>query len=224
MTYHLYITARNYSSWSLRPWLLLRELDIPFVEEIQPLVSGSFRQPQWFSFSPVAHVPCLHVVDDSVPDQKPLVLWESLAIVEHLAESHPDKHVYPADRAARAWARSAVCEMHAGFATIRQEMGMNIGVRVQLLPEAFNPSLLSDLARIDALWTEGLTRFGGPYLAGPQFTAVDAFYAPVVLRLQTYLGPKERLGEKARGYAERMLEVPGIKEWLKKDSEGKTPK
>ncbi|KAL2127652.1 hypothetical protein VTI74DRAFT_10363 [Chaetomium olivicolor] len=213
MTYHLYITNKNYSSWSLRPWLLLRQLNIPFVEEMRPLVSGSFRQPQWLEFSPVAHVPCLHVVPSSAGDEK-LILWESLAIVEFLAESHPDKRVYPTDRAARAWARSAVAEMHAGFGTLRQEMGMNIGVRVELGSEAFTEGLLKDLRRVDELWTEGLTRFGGPFLAGAEFTAVDAFYAPVVLRLQTYVGTREKLGETAKAYVERMLQLEGLKEWV----------
>ncbi|KAK3308098.1 uncharacterized protein B0T15DRAFT_97488 [Chaetomium strumarium] len=233
MTYHLYITNKNYSSWSLRPWLLLRQLGIPFVEEFRPLTSGSFRQPQWLEFSPVAHVPCLHVLpptsssssSSSSPSgnekeekqEEKLVLWESLAIVEFLAEQHPDKPVYPSREAspvARAWARSAVAEMHAGFAALRQEMGMNIGIRVELSGAAFTPALVADLKRVDELWTEGLRRFGGPFLAGNAFTAVDAFYAPVVLRLQTYGGALERMGEEARGYVQRMLELDGIREWV----------
>ncbi|KAG7289572.1 hypothetical protein NEMBOFW57_005943 [Staphylotrichum longicolle] len=222
MTYHLYITNKNYSSWSLRPWLLLRQLGIPFVEEYRPVTSGSFRQPQWLEFSPVAHVPCLHVVGgrgkdeegEGEEEEERLVLWESLAIVEFLAEEHPDRNVYPKDRRARAWARSAVAEMHAGFAAVRQEMGMSVGVRVELGPAAFTEGLVRDLERLDALWSEGLARFGGPFLAGAEFTAVDAFYAPVVLRLQTYLGPLDRMGEAARGYVARMLEVEGIREWV----------
>ena len=221
MAYHLYITNKNYSSWSLRPWLLLRQLAIPFVEEFRPLTSGSFAQPQWREFSPVCHVPCLHVLPASSKDHGgedeedgKIVLWESLAIVEFLAEVHPDKHVYPADRQARAWARSAVAEMHAGFGTIRQEMGMNIGLRIELSGEAFTEGLVRDLKRVDELWTEGLTRFGGPFLAGAEFTAVDAFYAPVVLRLKTYVGVLERLGAEARGYVERMVEVEGVREWV----------
>lgn len=162
----------------------------------------------------------MHVVPDedkdtasSSADEK-LVLWESLAIVEFLAESHPDKAIYPKDRVARAWARSAVAEMCTSFAAMRQEMGMNIGVRVKLGPEAFTEGLVRDLERVDALWEEGLRRFGGPFLAGREFTAVDAFYAPVVLRVQTYVGVRERLGEGSRGYVERMLEVEGVREWV----------
>ncbi|KAH6840867.1 hypothetical protein B0I37DRAFT_449044 [Chaetomium sp. MPI-CAGE-AT-0009] len=223
MPYHLHITNKNYSSWSLRPWLLLRQLNIPFTEEYHPLISGTFRQPQWRAFSPVAHVPCLHVLPDNNPsddnNNEPLILWESLAIVEHLAESHPDKPVYPAAPAARAWARSAVAEMHAGFGAIRQTLGFNAGVRVALDGSVFEgedgAELVKDLKRVDELWSEGLERFGGPFLAGKEFTAVDAFFAPVVLRLQTYVGVGERfLGERARGYVERMLEVEGVREWL----------
>ncbi|KAK4104928.1 hypothetical protein N658DRAFT_493035 [Parathielavia hyrcaniae] len=224
MTYHLYITAKNYSSWSLRPWLLMRQLGIPFVEEFVPLIDGSYRQPHWKEFSPVAHMPVLHVRPDSAASSEPqhetLVLWESIAIVEFLAEEEHPQHdraaaVYPANnKAARAWARSAVAEMHASFVALRQEMGMNVGVRVELGPAAFGEALLADLARINELWTEGLRRFGGPFLAGSEFTAVDAFYAPVVLRFQTYLGALDRMGEEARGYVARMSELEALREWV----------
>ncbi|KAK4127589.1 hypothetical protein N657DRAFT_653765 [Parathielavia appendiculata] len=215
MSYHLYITARNYSSWSLRPWLLMRQLGIPFVEEFAPLINGSYRQPHWKEFSPLAHMPVLHVLPDTASsEEEKLILWESIAIVEFLAEEHPDKTVYPTNKVARAWARSAVAEMHASFTTMRQEMGMNVGVRVELGPAAFNEALVKDLARIDELWSEGLRRFGGPFLAGKEFTAVDAFYAPVVLRFQTYLGALDRLGEEAKGYVARMMELELLKEWV----------
>ncbi|KAK0720811.1 thioredoxin-like protein [Lasiosphaeris hirsuta] len=216
MVYHLHITSKNYSSWSMRPWLLMRELGIPFDEHSAELISGSYRQPHWKAFSPLAHVPCLHDIgSDAASPDPPLVLWESIAIVEHLAEAHPDKHVYPAARAARAWARSATAEMHAGFAAMREEMGMNIGLRVDLEREGISEALAKDLRRVDELWEEGLARFGGPWLAGTELTAVDAFFAPVVLRTQTYVGAEEWLGERARGYVRRMLEVEGVKEWVK---------
>jgi glutathione S-transferase len=220
MPYHLYITNRNYSSWSLRPWVLMRQLGIPFVEEFQPLTSGSFRQPQWRAFSPVAHVPCLHSLPDSPSssseegEKEKLVLWESLAIVEFLAEEHRDKPVYPANKSARAWARSAVAEMHSGFAVMRQEMGMNIGVRIELMGPAFTEGLVKDLERINELWTEGLSRFGGPFLAGKEFTAVDAFYAPVVLRLVTYVGALDRMRDEVKGYVERMTQLEAMREWV----------
>ncbi|KAK3906537.1 hypothetical protein C8A05DRAFT_29578 [Staphylotrichum tortipilum] len=225
MPYHLYITNKNYSSWSLRPWLLLRQLGIPFVEDLRPLIPGTYRQPQWLEFSPVAHVPCLHVFPDDPseagsdnPAAEPIILWESLAIVDFLAETHPSLPVYPplSNPAARAWARSAVAEMHAGFAALRNEMGMNVGVRVELSGGAFTPGLVADLERVGKLWGEGLGKFGGPFLAGKEFTAVDAFFAPVVLRLTTYLGALERMGggEVVKGYVERMRGLEGMREWV----------
>ena len=238
MSYHLHITNKNYSSWSLRPWLLLRQLNIPFTEHLHPLISGTFAQPQWRAFSPVAHVPCLHIlpdttttttttnpsnpsptVEDKTEAAAPLILWDSLAIIEHLAESHPDKPIYPSSPAARAWARSAVAEMHAGFSAIRQTLGFNIGVRVAVGDEVFEgaegEALARDLRRVDELWTEGLERFGGPFLGGAEFGAVDAFFAPVVLRVRTYEGVEGRfLGGRARGYVERMVQVEGVREWV----------
>ncbi|KAK0674148.1 hypothetical protein QBC41DRAFT_388355 [Cercophora samala] len=218
--YHLHITNKNYSSWSLRPWLLMKELALPFEEHLHPLAPGSgFRQPQWREFSPVCHVPCLHYHSPPPPHSpdapSPIILWESLAIVEFLAEQHPDRQIYPTDLPARAWARSAVAEMHAGFGSIRQEMGMNVSIRVELGEEAFSEGLVKDLRRINELWEEGLTRFGGPYLAGGQFGAVDAFFAPVVLRFGSYLGAGERfLGERARGYLEVINGLKGVREWV----------
>ncbi|KAH6626950.1 hypothetical protein B0J18DRAFT_489738 [Chaetomium sp. MPI-SDFR-AT-0129] len=229
MTYHLHITNKNYSSWSLRPWLLLRELDIPFVEEYHEMVSGTFSQPQWRAFSPTARVPCLHVVPNSENTQEkqeePLILWDSLAITEYLSEAHPSKPIYPLHPAARAWARSAVAEMHSSFNAIRSQLGFNLNIRIRLGPEAFSPdsetgrALVADLKRIDELWTEGLKRFGGPFLAGGEFGAVDAFYAPVVLRLGTYIFGEEVdgiLGEEAKGYVGFMVggEVKGLVEWV----------
>ncbi|KAK4179819.1 hypothetical protein QBC36DRAFT_321562 [Triangularia setosa] len=216
MAYHLHITNKNYSSWSLRPWLLMKQLSLPFEERLHPLAPGSgYRQPQWKEFSPICHVPCLHYHLPTPEHSEPIVLWESLAIVEFLHEQYPDKGVYPRDLAARAWARSAVAEMHAGFGTIRQEMGMNVSLRVQLADEAFNEGLVKDLKRVDELWEEGLSKFGGPFLAGNEFGAVDAFFAPVVLRFGSYLGARERyLGGKAEGYLEVINGLEGVKEWV----------
>lgn len=224
MVYHLYITNKNYSSWSLRPWLVMKVLKIPFIEHMEHLVPGSYRQPQWKAFSPTAHVPCLHDIPSSSSstetpqdeeDKDKIILWESLSIVEYLSDLHPELEIYPASSkpAARAWARSAVAEMHASFSTLRNEMGMNIGLRLKLLsPSA---SLISDLQRINALWSEGLNRFGGPYLAGDRFAAVDAFYAPVVLRLQTYQGSLEYItDEKVKEYVKMILGLPELKEWV----------
>jgi glutathione S-transferase len=195
--YALYIANKNYSSWSLRPWVLLRALDIPFEERFVPFLETS-NYAAFRKFSPTGLVPCL--VDGDV------TIWDSLAITEYIAEDH--SQVWPADRAARAWARSATAEMHSGFSTLRNVCGMNIVVRVKL--HTINPTLEKDIARIDELWSEGLERFGGPYLAGARFTAVDAFFAPVAFRIQTYGLP---LGQAAKAYADRLLSLPAMVEW-----------
>ncbi len=193
----LYIANKNYSSWSLRPWLLARQLEIPIRENLVPFRSDGSGNG-FDSFSPTARVPCLHDGET--------VVWDSLAITEYLAEQVP--RVWPADGRARAWARCAAAEMHSGFQALRDICGMNCGIRVQL---ASRPAALqTDLARIDALWREGLKRFGGPFLAGPVFTAVDAFFAPVVFRLQTY---QLTLSPDCDQYASRMLDLPGMREW-----------
>ena len=190
----LYIANKNYSSWSLRPWVLMRELGIPFEEKLKPFgLPGSFR-----SFSPSGKVPCL-VEGDTV-------VWDSLAIVEYLAERHPG--VWPADAEARAWARSAAAEMHSGFSTMRTIFGMNCGLRVRVDPLPL--ALLDDLARLEELWGDGLSRFGGPFLAGASFSAVDAFFAPVAFRIQTFQPP---LGATASAYAQRLLALPAMQSW-----------
>jgi glutathione S-transferase len=190
----LHIANKNYSSWSLRPWLLMRELGIAFEERMHPFGTGE----NFTGFSPSGKVPCLH--------EGELVVWDSLAIVEALAESHAG--VWPSDRVARAWARSAAAEMHSGFAALRQHCSMSCGVRIRL--HAHPPALTRDVARIDALWSEGLGRFGGEFLAGASFTAVDAFFAPVVFRVQSYA---LALSGPAAGYVARMLALPSMQQW-----------
>ena len=193
----LIIGNKNYSSWSLRPWLALRALDIPFTEELQPFVDHGSHDA-FRAFSPTGRVPLL--VDGDIR------VWDSLAIVEYIAESHPQ--VWPADRAARAFARAVCAEMHAGFSTLRNVCTMNCGVRVAL--HTISPALQADLDRIDEIWCQGLDRFGGPFLAGSQFTAADAFYAPVALRLQGY---GLQLSPPAMAYAARLLALPALVEW-----------
>ena len=194
--FELYIGNKNYSSWSLRSWVLLKALGIPVTEHLRSFRAGG--SPEFRSFSPSGRVPCLH--DGGA------VVWDSLGIAEYVAEKHPG--VWPADPAARAWARCAAAEMHSGFGALRNRCTMNCGVRVRLA--GVPPDLATDLARIDQLWNEGLTRFGGPFLAGLRFTAADAFYAPVVLRAQTYglsfTGPAGR-------YVEHMLALPALRAW-----------
>ncbi|PNS08115.1 glutathione S-transferase family protein [Solilutibacter silvestris] len=187
----LHIANKNYSSWSLRPWLLMKVLEIPFAEQMHPF-------GEIFSFSPTRRVPCL--VDGDV------TIWDSLAITEYLAEHY--SQVWPRDLVARAWARSATAEMHSGFSELRNICSMSCGQRVELA--AIPPALADDIARLDALWSEGLWRFGGPFLAGKEFSAVDAFYAPVAFRIQTY-GLK--LGDAASAYVQRLLELPAMRDW-----------
>ncbi len=195
--YQLYIANKNYSSWSLRPWVLMRELRIPFEERLLPFGDETLWQP-FRALSAAAKVPCL--VDGTQ------VIWESLSIVEYLAERHAG--VWPEDRVARAWARSAAAEMHAGFTELRAVCSMNCGVKVRL--HEVGQTLAHDVGRLDALWAEGLARFGGPFLAGSRPSAVDAFYAPVAFRIQTY---SLALGTDAAAYGARLLELPSMRAW-----------
>ncbi len=191
--YVLHIANKNYSSWSLRPWALMRQLGIGFEERIHP-----FGQERFHDFSPTGRVPLLEDGDTTV--------WDSLAITEYLAERHPG--VWPADGAARSWARCAAAEMHSGFGVLRSRCAMAVGLRIRLAE--FPPELQSDVSRIDTLWSEGLRRFGGPFLAGRAFTAVDAFFCPVAYRVQTY---GLALSSSASEYCTRLLHLPSMQAW-----------
>jgi glutathione S-transferase len=195
--YDLYIANKNYSSWSLRPWVLMRELNIPFTEHLLPF-GHSLSWDAYRKISPSGKVPCL--VDGGT------VVWDSLSIVEYLAERHPG--VWPADAAARAWARSAAAEMHSGFTELRNRCSMSCGVLVRLAH--FSPELMYDVARLNALWGDGLHRFGGPFLAGSAFTAVDAFFAPVAFRIRSY---SLALELPAADYGARLLALKSMQEW-----------
>ncbi|MEJ7602350.1 MAG: glutathione S-transferase family protein [Kofleriaceae bacterium] len=197
--YDLYIANKNYSSWSLRPWVLMKALSIPFEERKHAFPDGAAGET-FRKFSPSGKVPCLHDGD--------LVVWDSLAITEYLAESHPQ--VWPSEVHARAWARCAAAEMHSGFGALRDNCSMSCGHRVKLHEIA--PALDRDISRLGELWAEGLTRFGGPFLAGSSFTAVDAFFAPVAFRIQSY---GLVLPEPAAGYARHLLAVPAMQEWYR---------
>lgn len=193
----LFIANKNYSSWSLRPWVLMRELEIPFIERLIPF--GDKMEPNAFrSFSFSGKVPCL--IDGAT------AVWDSLAITEYLAERTPQ--VWPADASARAWARSAVAEMHSGFQALRDRCTMNCGLRVRI--DSYTPGLEKDLARLDELWNQSFARFGGPYLAGQSFTAVDAFFAPVAFRVQTY---EPVMAHDSRLYVKRLLALPSMQDW-----------
>jgi glutathione S-transferase len=175
----------------------MRELEIAFREHLVPFG----QEASWHNYrkiSPSGKVPCL--IDGDT------VVWDSLAIAEYLAERHAA--VWPVRVGARAWARSAAAEMHSGFTELRGRCSMSCGVRVRL--KDFPAALESDLARLGALWNDGLRRFGGPFLAGDAFTAVDAFYAPVAFRLQSY---GLSLDPAAAAYAERLLNTRAMREW-----------
>jgi glutathione S-transferase len=194
--YDLYIGNKNYSSWSLRPWVLMRELGVPFHERQVVFDGGSnasFRE-----FSPTGKVPCL--VDGKI------TVWDSLAITEYVGERHAG--VWPGEAVARAWARSAAAEMHSGFFALRNTCTMNCGIRVKL--HHIDEPLQRDLRRLEELWADGLRRFGGPYLTGQKFCAADAFFAPVAFRLQTYEPP---IAADARRYTEQLLALPSMRAW-----------
>jgi putative endopeptidase len=193
----LYIGNKNYSSWSLRPWVLMRERGIGFEEVLENFETPSSWE-KFRRFSPTGKVPCL--VDGET------TVWDSLAIAEFLAEGHDG--VWPRGAVARVWARCAAAEMHAGFAALRTTCSMNCGLRVRL--HALSPELRRDVARIDELWSEGLRRFGGPFLAGEAFGAVDAFFAPVAFRVQTY---GLALDSPAANYARRVLALASMRDW-----------
>jgi glutathione S-transferase len=193
----LFIANKNYSSWSLRAWLLMQELNIEFEEIIAPLVAGQYWQ-DYRKFSPNGKVPCL--VDDNH------TIWDSLAIMEYLAEDN--SQVWPLEKSARTWSRSASAEMHSGFPAIRNQCAMNCGLRIKL--HQLDEALLHDVNRIDELWQQGLSDYGGPFLAGKCFTAVDAMYAPIAFRNQTFRLP---FSQKSQDYMDLILSLSSMQDW-----------
>lgn len=200
--YQLFIANKTNSTWSLRPWILLQQLGIEFEERIIYFNPDKTQQKiDFLQASPTSKVPALHA--DGI------VIWDSLAIVEYIAEEYPQ--VWAADKNARAWSRSACAEMHSSFSALRSQCGLNTLKFTTL--SAVDSALDTDLKRIDQLWSEGLQRFGGEYLVGAQFSAVDAFYAPVVLRFKHY-GLMNYLSPAAQAYAERIYRLPTMQKWL----------
>ncbi len=197
MTYTLITANRNYSSWSLRTWVLMTALGIPFTNRIELFEQGS-NYDTFRKFSPTGQVPCL--IDDGV------TIWDSLGITLYLADRH--EGVWPTDPAARAWAMCTTTEMHDGFSALRNDCTMNVGVRVT--PNPMRPALIRDVARITELWAEGLTKFGGPFLAGPKFTAIDAFFAPVAYRVRTY---DLDVGTGGSAWVDMILSIPAMQIW-----------
>lgn len=201
MTYTLITANRNYSSWSLRPWLLMKGLGIAFEDRLEPFAATS-NYAAFRVFSPTGQVPVLLHEGRTV--------YDSMGITLYLADRH--EGVWPKDAEARAWAQCAACEMHSGFSTLRNDCTMNVGVRVK--PKPMSDALKANVARIRELFEEGLARFGGPYLAGSEFSAVDAFFAPVAYRVRTYgldVGPKEQGGGQA--WVDHIIAHPAMQEW-----------
>lgn len=194
----LYIANKNYSSWSLRPWVLMKMLGVAFNEHLTAF-EGPDNFERFQSFSPSGRVPCLH--DDG------LVVWDSLAIIEYLAERH--KMVWPQDVTARTYARSASSEMHAGFDSLRGQCPMICSARFQI--RSGSAGLDRDLRRLDDLFSEGLARFDGDFLAGDNFSAVDAFFCPVAIRVANYGLP---LSQPSLDYCHRLLALEPMRAWV----------
>ncbi|KAL7796129.1 hypothetical protein V8C37DRAFT_22444 [Trichoderma ceciliae] len=202
MTYTLYIGNKRYSSWSMRPWVLLKAFNIPFEEKLHFFGSDLTNQrSEFLTFSPSAKVPCL------IDGENSAVIFDSLAIVEYIAEEYPA--VWPSDKLARAFARSAAAEMHSGFGGIRTHCSMNVALRIELGTPS--EALQKDIDRLSELFKDGLSKFGGPWLAGKDFTAVDAFYAPIASRCKTF-GIK--LDGPAGEYLDRLFDHPAVKGWV----------
>ena len=201
MALKLIIGNKNYSSWSLRPWIAMRHAGIAFDEELVPLYEPGSRE-KVMKFSPTGTVPCL--VDGD------LTVWESLAILDYLADKFPDKKLWPDDLKARGHARAISSEMHAGFGSLRQHCPMNMR-RDRGKPRELTPQVKANVDRIDAIWSETRARFGagGPFLLGA-FSNADAMYAPVVSRFASYAIP---VSSASQSYMSAMMALPAWKQW-----------
>ena len=205
----LYIGNKNYSSWSMRPWVMLKNAGVAF-EEIKLRFDGFDASSQFRTdiqkISPVGKVPVL--VDGS------LTVWDTLAIAEYAAESFPDKQLWPTDKTQRARARSICAEMHSGFTNLRGACMMNIEAslpEVGALVLRDKPAVAADVRRIETIWSELLDEHGGPYLFGTRFTIADAYFAPVCMRFKTYaLSTKPQIN----AYIEAIRNASGVKEWI----------
>jgi glutathione S-transferase len=198
MPLHLIIGNKNYSSWSMRPWLALKVAGIAFEETVISLEAPDFKA-RVSALSGAGRVPVL--IDGDVR------VWESLAILEYLAEKFPAAGLWPKDAGARARARAIASEMHAGFLPLRRRLPMNVARPVK--PRALDDGAAADVARIDAIWSECRTKFGGPFLFGP-FGAADAMYAPVVWRFHTYA---VEVSAAARAYMRAIMALPAWGGW-----------
>lgn len=204
----LIIANKNYSSWSLRPWLLMTALGIPF-EEITLRLNfeeGSEFKRFLAAYTPAGRVPVL--VDEG------FAVWETPAIVEYLAEKFPSKPIWPADAKARARARSVCAEMHAGFVALRQHFPVNIEASLSEVGRrvlASEPAVVRDVQRIVQMWTQLLDASGGPFLFGG-FSNADAYFAPVCTRLRTYGVP---VPPAVQAYVDRVWSLPAMQAWVR---------
>jgi len=196
----LVVGSKTFSSWSLRPWLVLKQANIPFTEVVIALNQVATRE-QIKKYSPSGRVPVLVHGD--------VRIWDSLAIAEYLHELFPDKGLWPKNIAERALARSVSAEMHSGFAAMRQQLSMNVTKRFPT--PALTDDTQSDLKRVFDIWNECLNRSGGPFLFG-SFTIADAMYAPVTTRLTTYSIPLTGAIEK---YVQTIAALPAMQEWVR---------
>lgn len=201
MAYQLIIGNKNYSSWSLRPWLLMKHSGLLFEERRLVLRSADFKSGV-LKYTPAGKVPVLVHGDTHV--------WDSLAICEYLAERHPKLHLWPEEPAERALARSICAEMHSGFMDLRTHMPMNC--RKNFPGKGNTPEVQRDIARINAIWEDCRERHinQGPFLFG-HFTIADAFYAPVALRFRTYA---VELSDTAQAYTDTIFGLPAMQLWL----------
>jgi glutathione S-transferase len=204
----LYIGNKNYSSWSMRPWVLMKQAGIGFEEVMVPF--DSFDADSQFkktieAINPAGRVPVL--VDGDI------VVYDTLAICEYLAENHPDKALWPRDKALRAHARSVCAEMHSGFGALRSHCGMNIEADLRTQGRIIlrdRPDVRADLARIVQMWSGLLQAHGGPMLFG-EFGIADAYFAPVCMRITTYGLP---VPQQIAAYVERVRRLPAVKAWI----------
>lgn len=209
MALQLYIGNKNYSSWSMRPWVLLRQAAIPFEEvmvRFDSFDAGSSFKQRLKAISPVGKVPVL--VDDGFP------VWDTLAIAEYVAERFPDRQLWPADTRARARARSVCAEMHSGFSSLRSACPMNIEASLPDVGRLIwrdQPGVRADLARLCGLWGELLSAQPAGSLLFGAFTVADAYFAPVCMRIRTYDLP---VPADIRAYVDRVAALPGVKDWI----------
>jgi glutathione S-transferase len=201
MALKLVIGNKNYSSWSMRPWLALRGSHIPFEEIFISLYTGAADKQKILDVSPAGKVPIL--IDGDV------TVWDSLAIIEYIAERFPEKRLWPEHPSHRAYARSISAEMHSGFAALRNECGMNLHRPVRAIE--LSADARANIARVQEIWAECQKRYGGPFLFGP-FGAADAMFAPVVHRFRTYA---IAVTKESQAYMDTMMALPAFAGWTR---------